>query len=164
MVVCSRTNIFIFFCRFRNGDLSISPSWLDKRFTSLLTTHRVFPMHKNRLETKNIWRGSKTTDGRKHPPLLYLDGVYMGNIYMYNDGVYGWYVYTCILMVYMGVIYMYIDCVYGDIYMYVDSVNGPMYMYVDGVIWVLCICMLMMYMGASHMHVDCVYGCYVHVY
>ena len=34
--------------------------WLDQRFTSLLTTHRVFPMPKNKLETQNIWRGSKT--------------------------------------------------------------------------------------------------------
>jgi hypothetical protein len=50
------------------------PLWLDKRFTSLLTTHRVFPMPKNRLETQNIWRGSKTTHDRKHPPLLYING------------------------------------------------------------------------------------------
>jgi hypothetical protein len=47
------------------------PRWLDKRFTSLRTTHRVFTMPTNRLETQNIWRGSKTTHGRKHPPLLY---------------------------------------------------------------------------------------------
>jgi hypothetical protein len=40
-------------------------------FNSLLITHRVFPMPKNRLETQNIWRGSKTTHGRKPPPFLY---------------------------------------------------------------------------------------------
>jgi hypothetical protein len=47
------------------------PRWLDKRFICLRTTHRVFTMPTNRLETQNIWRGSKTTHGRKHPPLLY---------------------------------------------------------------------------------------------
>jgi hypothetical protein len=57
------------------------PRWLDKRFTSLLTTHRVFPMPKNRLETQNIWRGSKTTHGPKHPPLLYIIFLY---VHFYN--------------------------------------------------------------------------------
>jgi hypothetical protein len=54
------TQIFIFFSAGFVMTCQYLPRWLDKRFTSLLTTHRVFPMTKNRLETRNIWRGSKT--------------------------------------------------------------------------------------------------------